>query len=205
MSSDNLKKLQTLRALPRTLNVESRIAAITDLLGEVEVFKTIQNLRWPAGILCPRCHSKHIMLKPPPPDSTDKRGHYECLNCQKNGGTSIFDDLTDLPIEYADGTLIHYLNNWILCWYLIGFCSINKIAEILGLSLAQVMEIAELGAHISDISKESKQDLEFGFFKTYKQKQKNEDKRKKENTLKDELNTRSESLAPHKPGFKSQK
>lgn len=206
MTEENIKKLQALRLLPRGLNVDSRIAAIKDLLGEQEVFKTIQNLRWPEGIVCPRCHSTNIVLKKPPKGSTDKRGHYECLQCQKAGGNSIFDDLTGLPIEHAATQLINYLNQWILCWYLIGFCSITKIAQVLGLSLEQVMEIAKLGTHISELSEDAKARLEYGFFsKNYKEKNRLESKKKQEVTLRDELYTRSESKSPLKPGPKSQK
>jgi transposase-like protein len=187
MNEDNLKKLQALRSLPRTVNVD-------------------QNLRWPEGIICPRCHSKNIVHKKPPPESKDQRGYYECLQCQRSGGSSFFDDLTGLPIDVVETHLINYLNNWILCWYLIGFCSLTKIAQVLGLSLAQVMEIAKLGTQITEVSKEAKMEMEYGFFtKSYKDKIRLGKEKKQAETLQAELETRSESKNPFKPGPKSQK
>ena len=126
--SDNLKKLQQLKTLPRPRgtpldNVESRVALIQSLLGDGEVFKTLQVLRWPQGVLCPRCHSSNVVRRDPPLNAKDHRHYYICLDCKGTGGISDFDDFTGLPI----GSL-HALRQWILCWYLIGFCSVNRIA-----------------------------------------------------------------------------
>lgn len=211
MTEENIKKLNTLRSLPRGINVESRIAAIKDLLGETEVFKTIQNLRWPKGILCPRCHSMNVVRTNPPKDAPDQRSHYECLQCQKendgdgdSGSSSFFDDLTGLPIDNALHDLLHHVQNWILCWYLIGFCSLTQISKVLGLSLMQIMEMAELGTQISDISNKDKASLEYSFFaKSPKEKSHLEAKQKDSETLDAELQTRSESRNPFKPGPKS--
>lgn len=206
MTKENIDKLNALRSLPRGTNVDSRIAAIKDLLGEAEVFKTIQNLRWPSGIICPRCHSTNIVRKDPPSTSSDQRGYYECLQCQGRGDSSFFDDLTGLPIHEAESHILGQVSNWILCWYLLGFCSLSKISEVLGLTLMQVIEMAELGTYMSEISKEKKQSLELGFFsKGYKEKARLDNEKKQAQVLKDELDTRSESKNPFKPGPKSQK
>lgn len=206
MTNENINKLNALRSLPRGTQVDSRIAAIKELLGETEVFKTIQNLRWPEGIVCPRCHSQNIVRKDPPSTSSDQRGYYECLQCQGRGDSGEFDDLTGLPIQEAESHLLNHISNWILCWYLLAFCSLSKIAEVLGMSLMQVMEMAELGSHISEIPKEKKISLEFGFFsKTHKDKTRLEKEKKQSDVLQDELHTRSESKSPFKPGPKSQK
>lgn len=210
-TEENIKKLKTLRSLPRGSHIDSRIAAIKDLLGETEVFRTIQNLRWPKGILCPRCHSMNIVRRAAPINAPDKRSHYECLQCQKeNEGEgesesergdegSFFDDLTNLPLDST-------VHNWILCWYLIGFCSFTQIAKVLGLSLMQIMEMAELGTHISDIPSKDKISLEYSFFaKTPKEQSHLKAQDKESEVLDAELQTRSESRNPFKPGPKSRK
>jgi len=214
ITEENIEKLNKLRALPRSSNIESRIAAIQALLGEAEVFRTIQNLRWPRGIVCPHCHSSHVVRCNPPAHATDQRSYYVCLQCQQSqkedgdeqSGGGGFDDLTGLPIDSTLPNLIQYIQNWILCWYLIGFCSIRQIAQTLGLSLMQVMEMAELGTQITQLTSKEKLSLEYGFFSQYS-KTKSQKEADKQNTevLEAELHTRSESLSPFKPGPKSQK
>jgi hypothetical protein len=94
----NLAALQKLRSLPRGSQVESRVAAIQHLLTDHEIFKTIQSLRWPRGVICPRCQSHNVVVRTAPASALDKRKHYECLDCRSQGNPSEFDDLTGLPM-----------------------------------------------------------------------------------------------------------
>lgn len=201
--SDNLKALEKLRAMPRGSgsSADSRIAAIKNLLGEKEIFRTLQKLRWPKGIVCPRCHSSQVVRRDPPPHAPDKRHYYECLTCKGEGDPSDFDDFTGLPVGTIQG-----LRQWMLCWYLIGFCSLSQIARVLGLSLDQVARIASYGAHITEIAPEgSLKDA----LKAKEQRLGDKKKLDKELSRKavdgQEENTRREGLQPFKPGFKSKK
>jgi len=198
---DGLKALKRLRDLPRGTQVDSRIAAIDSLLGEREVFKTLKMLRWPQGVTCPRCHSSNVVRRDPPPNAVDQRHFYVCLNCKGEGSMSDFDDFTGLPIGS-----IHALRQWILCWYLIGFCSVNQIAKVLGLSIAQVMQIASVGSEITslpDAQAKEKQRAKEVF--THKERQTREHKRARENVDLEEEYRRSASRSPLKPGSKSKK
>lgn len=196
---ENLKALKHLRDLPRGTHVDSRIAGIQNLLGDEQVFKTLKMLRWPQGTLCPRCHSSNVIRQEPPPAAEDQRHHYVCLHCKGEGDPSDFDDFTGLPIES-----IQALRQWILCWYLIGFCSIHQIAKVLGLSIETVIRMASLGSDISDYPKkhqaenQSKDLLEK---QAKKAKEHAEHKRSEVDTQEDY--TRSFSKSPTKPGPKS--
>lgn len=191
--SDNLKALKRLRDLPRGTQVDSRIAAIENLLGESEIFKTLKMLRWPQGVICPECHSTNVIRREPPPDATDKRHYYVCLNCKGDGSPSDFDDFTGLPLKS-----MFALRQWILCWYLIGFCSVAQIAKVLGISAQEVIQIASLGTEITELP-DAEASLEAS-----EKKAEARDKHKK--TVEEQEDyTRSESKAPLKPGFKSKK
>ncbi|MFI4938351.1 MAG: transposase [Candidatus Berkiellales bacterium] len=146
-NDEELKALKRLRELPRGTQVESRIGAIQSLLGEDQVFKTLKMLRWPEGPICPRCHSNNVIRKGPPPHSADSRHYYFCLNCRDDGNPSDFDDFTGLPIGS-----IQALRQWILCWYLIGFCSIAQIAKVLGISIQEAIQMATLGSELTQLS-----------------------------------------------------
>ena len=194
---DNLKALRRLRDLPRGSQVDSRIAAINNLLGESEVFKTLKMLRWPQGVNCPRCHSSNVVRRDPPADAVDQRHFYVCLNCKGSGGQSDFDDFTGLPIES-----IHALRQWILCWYLIGFCSINQIAKVLGLSMAQVMQIASVGNDLPSLP-DAEAKLRSKELFTQKDRKAKETKKARDIIETDEEYRRSVSRSPLKPGNKS--
>ncbi|MGE3318835.1 MAG: transposase [Candidatus Berkiella sp.] len=198
---DNLKALKRLRDLPRGTQVDSRIAAIDSLLGEKEVFKTLKMLRWPQGVTCPRCHSSNIVRRDPPPDASDQRHFYVCLNCKGDGSPSDFDDFTGLPIGS-----IHALRQWILCWYLIGFCSVHQIAKVLGLSVQQVMQIASVGSEVTSLPEaEAKQKQRAKELFSQKERQTKEHKRARDNIELEEEYRRSASRSPLKPGSKSKK
>ncbi|MBN9287034.1 MAG: hypothetical protein BGO43_11655 [Gammaproteobacteria bacterium 39-13] len=196
---DNLKALKRLRELPRGTHVESRIAAVKNLLGEGEIFKTLKMLRWPQGVLCPKCHSSNVIRKDPPIDAVDQRHYYVCLNCKSAGGSGDFDDFTGLPI----GSL-HALRQWILCWYLIGFCSVNQIAKALGISVHEVMQIATLGNELTELPDEEAQlSAKSGY--ELRSKKEGEQQKQKRQVEQQEEYTRSESKSPLKPGYKSKK
>lgn len=194
---DNLKALKRLRDLPRGSQVDSRIAAIDNLLGEHEVFKTLKMLRWPQGVNCPRCHSSNVVRRDPPADAIDQRHFYVCLNCKGEGSPSDFDDFTGLPIGS-----IHALRQWILCWYLIGFCSINQIAKVLGLSMQQVMQIASVGNDLPSLP-DADEKLRAKEFLSQKDRKTKETKKARENVETEEEYRRSVSRSPLKPGNKS--
>lgn len=201
---DNIKALKKLRSMPRgsETNSESRIAAIKNLLGEKEIFKTLQVLRWPKGVVCPRCHSSKVVRRDPPPNAADKRHYYECLSCKGEGSPSDFDDFTGLPVGTLQG-----LRQWMLCWYLIGFCSMSQIARVLGLSVYEVTQIASFGSNITQISKESKLQKEKMQMKENLSEGKQEIfyKQQDANVRSQEDYTRSASKQPFKPGYKSKK
>jgi transposase-like protein len=189
---DNLDALNRLRALPRGTQVDSRIAAIQALLGEKEVFNTLKALRWPQGVVCPRCGSRNIVRRDPPVNSNDKRHFYECLNCKGDGDPSDFDDFTGLPI----GTL-QTLRQTILCWYLLGFCSMGQIAKVLGLSLQEIMQMATIG---NELAEKAEATMAHGMAG-----QKDEKDPAKKTSEHDEDLTRSASKSPYKPGYKSKR
>lgn len=196
---DNLKALKRLRDLPRGTQVDSRIAAIENLLGEPEIFLTLKMLRWPQGVICPRCHSSNVTRRNPPANAIDKRHYYECLNCKGEGSPSDFDDYTGLPM----GSL-HALRQWIMCWYLIGFCSVNQIAKVLGLSVQEVMQMATKGSELAELPTEEKE-LAAKKRQQNVEKQSQEQNRNRSVIDTQEDYTRSESKAPLKPGYKSKK
>ncbi|MGD9592597.1 MAG: transposase [Candidatus Berkiella sp.] len=194
---DNIKALKHLRSLPRGTQVDSRIAAIKSLLGDGEIFKTLKMLRWPQGVICPRCHSSNVVRRDPPADAVDQRHFYVCLNCKGDGSPSDFDDFTGLPIGE-----MRALKQWILCWYLIGFCSVAQIAKVLGISVHEVMQIAQLGNELTQLPQDkatlqARQELEERKLK--------DSKKQRERVDQQEDYTRSASKAPLKPGYKSKK
>ncbi len=194
---DNIKALKRLRDLPRGTQVDSRIAAIQSLLGQGEIFKTLKMLRWPQGVVCPRCHSSNVVRRDPPPDVEDQRHFYICLNCKGDGGISDFDDFTGLPIGS-----IHALRQWMLCWYLIGFCSVAQIAKVLGISAQEVMQIATLGSELTDLPDES---ATLSAREELKERKTQEGRKQRARIDEQEENTRSASKSPLKPGYKSKK
>lgn len=188
---DELDALDRLRALPRGTQVESRIAAIQALLGEKEIFKTLKKLRWPQGVICPRCRSTNVVRRDPPISAVDQRHYYECLSCKGDGSLSEFDDFTGLPL----GSL-HSLRQCILCWYLIGFCSVAQIAKALGLSLHEIMQMISIGSELQELPDPTMAPAV---------KVNSSRERANATTQYDEELTRSASKSPFKPGYKSKK
>lgn len=101
------------------------IITLTNLLSESQCYNELRELRWPAGITCPHCHSKKI-IKKGHHNQQVARQRYQCKACQKR-----FDDVT--------GTVLagHHqpVSIWVLCLYLMGLnLSNSQIAEELDLN-----------------------------------------------------------------------
>jgi transposase-like protein len=62
---------------------------ITNLSDDVQCDQSVRELRWPHGVECPSCESKHI-IKRGFDDTEPARPRYACHNCDQR-----FDDLTD--------------------------------------------------------------------------------------------------------------
>src|SRR5438132_3490562 len=61
---------------------------IKNLIDDVQCYQTVRELRWPDGIACPSCQSKHV-IKRGCDDTEPARQRYECHDCDTR-----FDDLT---------------------------------------------------------------------------------------------------------------
>ena len=101
---------------------------IKNLIDDVQCYQTVRELRWPEGIMCPSCQSKHI-IKRGFDDKELVRQRYECKDCDTR-----FDDLTDTIFARHHQPL----KVWVLCLYFMG----------LNLSNAQIAK--ELDVDISD-------------------------------------------------------
>ena len=62
---------------------------IKNLIDDVQCYQTVRELRWPVGVMCPSCASKHV-IKHGVDDTEPARQRYECHNCDTR-----FDALTD--------------------------------------------------------------------------------------------------------------
>ncbi len=70
---------------------------IKNLIDDMQCYKTVRELRWPKGIMCPCCESTYIIKQ-----------RYECKDCNTR-----FDDLTDTIFAG------HHQPQkvWVLCLY----------------------------------------------------------------------------------------
>ncbi|MGI9275352.1 MAG: transposase [Endozoicomonas sp.] len=59
-----------------------------DLLDNTKCYERIRELRWPDGVICPRCNSDEI-TRQGKDESQPERQRYFCKNCSRK-----FDDLT---------------------------------------------------------------------------------------------------------------
>jgi len=82
---------------------------IKNLIDDVQCYQTVRELRWPDGIECPSCQSKHV-IKRGFDDTEPARQRYECHDCDTR-----FDDLTDTIFAGHHQPL----KVWILCLYFI--------------------------------------------------------------------------------------
>ena len=106
---------------------------IQNLIDEGKCFETVRQMRWPDGVICPRCSSPQV-TKQGSDETQPARQKYECSACRRR-----FDDLT--------GTIFagHHrpLRTWILCLYLMGLnLSKEQIAQELDLKGDDVQKMA---------------------------------------------------------------
>ena len=98
---------------------------ITKLIDDVQCYQTVRELRWPDGVACPSCESKHV-IKRGFDDTEPARQRYECHDCDTR-----FDDLTDTIFAGHHQPL----KVWILCLYFMGLnLSNEQIAHELSLN-----------------------------------------------------------------------
>lgn len=114
-------------------NSSKKILNIQQLIDDQKCFQTVRELRWPDGVCCPSCNSKHI-IKHGRDDNQPCRQKYLCHTC-----STYFDDLT--------GTIFqgHHqpLRIWILCLYFMGLNLSNlQIAQELDLNEDDAQKMA---------------------------------------------------------------
>jgi transposase-like protein len=90
-----------------------------------ECDQTVRELRWPNGVQCPSCESRHV-IKRGFDDTEPARQRYEC-----HDGDKRFDDLTDTIFAGHHQPL----KVWLLCLYFMGLnLSNEQIAQELSLN-----------------------------------------------------------------------
>jgi transposase-like protein len=89
---------------------------IRNLIDDAQCYQTVRELRWPAGVQCPSCESKHV-IKRGFDDTEPARQRCECHDCDKR-----FDDLTDTVFAGHHQPL----KVWILCLYFMGLNVSNE-------------------------------------------------------------------------------
>lgn len=89
---------------------------IKNLIDDVQCDQSVRELRWPNGVQCPFCESRHV-IKPGFDDTEPARQRYECHDCDKR-----FDDLTDTIFAGHHQPL----KVWLLCLYFMGLNLSNE-------------------------------------------------------------------------------
>jgi transposase-like protein len=98
---------------------------IKNLIDEVQCYQTVRDIRWPDGIACPACQSKHV-IKRGFDDTEPARQRYECHDCDQR-----FDDWTDTIFAGHHQPL----TVWVLCLYVMGLnVSNEQIAHALSIT-----------------------------------------------------------------------
>lgn len=103
-----------------------------DLLDNAKCYERIRELRWPDGIICPRCKSDDI-TRQGKDESQPERQRYFCKNCRRK-----FDDLT---LSVFSG---HHqpLKIWVSCLHLMSLnISNSQIAQELDLNISDVQKM----------------------------------------------------------------
>jgi len=57
---------------------------------EDEARQLLEGLRWPNGVICPRCESKDVIEIVPNKDKKIRKGLYRCAECRRNNRTNQF-------------------------------------------------------------------------------------------------------------------
>ena len=105
---------------------------LKNLIDEVQCYQTVRELRWPDGIACPSCQSKHVS-KRGSEDTEPARQRYEWHDCDKR-----FEDLTDTIFAGPHQPL----KVWILCLYFMGLnLSNEQIVQELALNGSEVQQM----------------------------------------------------------------
>jgi transposase-like protein len=89
---------------------------IKHLIDDAQCYQTVRELRWPDGVQCPSCASKHV-IKRGFDDTEPARQRYACHNCHAR-----FDDLTDTIFAGHHQPL----KVWGLCLYFMGLHLSNE-------------------------------------------------------------------------------
>ena len=89
---------------------------IKHLVDDVQCYQTVRELRWPDGVACPSCESKHV-IKCGFDDTELARQRYECHDCDTR-----FDELTDTIFAGHHQPL----KVWSLCLYFMGLNVSNE-------------------------------------------------------------------------------
>ena len=129
---------------------QQRLHQVDALLDQPTLNRTIEKLRWPKGIRCPRCHSVRIrlLLHKEKAIPSNELPQYLCETCDRHGFQAIFSAISDLP-----ETWLYYLRQLLLCWFLQRVCSISQLSTKFGLSillLKQFMQWYEQRQALSD-------------------------------------------------------
>jgi len=113
----------------------SLLIDLQTLIDEQKCYETVRQLRWPEGVICGKCDSKHV-VKRGLDETQSHRQRYQCQTCQ-----SRFDDLSDTIFAGHHQPL----RTWILCLYLMGLnLSTYQIAQELGLNKDDAQQMTTL-------------------------------------------------------------
>jgi transposase-like protein len=105
---------------------------IKHLVDDVPCYQTARELRWPDGVTCPSCQSKHVITRGFD-DTEPARQRYACSDCHTR-----FDDLTDTIFAGHHQPL----KVWVLCLYFMGLnLSNDQIAHELDVNGSDVQQM----------------------------------------------------------------
>ena len=105
---------------------------LTHLIDDAKCYETVRQMRWTAGVCCPKCKSLEVN-KRGKDETQPARQRYQCKTCNAN-----FDDLTDTIFAGHHQPL----RMWILCLYLMGLNLSNRqIAQELDLDKDVVQDM----------------------------------------------------------------
>jgi len=108
---------------------------IQNLIDDARCYEAVRKLRWPTGVQCAYCESKHV-LRRGRDDKEPSRQRYECKECHKR-----FDDLTHTVFAGHHQPL----KMWMLFLYFMGLnLSTRQIAQELNLNKDDAQHMAEV-------------------------------------------------------------
>jgi len=105
---------------------------LSGLLDEAKCFEFVRQMRWPRGVLCPKCGGGHV-ARNGHDDTRKLRQRYVCRDCHVR-----FDDLSDTVLAGHRQPF----RVWVLCVYFMGLNLSNpQIARELRLNESDVQEM----------------------------------------------------------------